>query len=241
MKKHLRLKLMAATLVALALPWTAPAQLINIDFIGSDMTGAAVLGSGGDTWNYFNTAASGTPAGGALVNSSNAATGASLSYFTPDLADGFNFSADGTANPAALFDGIAGGTNGGGGSGFAQITFNFTGLAPNTAYDIVAYGASQTGTDRGTHFFPTVGGAIAGSTTGASTTIAAGDGVSYATFQLTTDGSGDLTIHKNFNSATSAQGPVNGFQLQQVPEPSTFALAGFGLASLALRRRRRAS
>ncbi|MCB1226343.1 MAG: hypothetical protein KDK99_11065 [Verrucomicrobiales bacterium] len=240
----MKLQLLASTLFALAaLPLSAASTLINIDFkTGSgSMSGAAVLGAAGDVWNAPNTNPSSSAAVFSLVDSSNAAAG-SLTYYSGTAGNGSGFNAGTGANPAALMDGIAGSANGGSGTSYAQITFEFTGLLANTTYDIVAYGASTAGTDRGTLFFNTVGGSVLGSTTGGSVDIAGGAGTAYTTFQLTTDGSGAFNILTNYNSASSAQGPVNGFQLQAVavPEPSWSVLASFGLVSLALRRRRHA-
>lgn len=58
------------------------------------------------------------------------------------------------------------------------------------------------------------------------------EGNTYVKLTGTVDGSGVLAFEGN-------TGSFNGFQIYMVPEPTTFALAGFGLLSLVLARRRR--
>ncbi len=63
-----------------------------------------------------------------------------------------------------------------------------------------------------------------------------------AVFNLTADGSGDLTVWGWGGSGTVSQSGdtsyLNGFQIEAVPEPSTIALGVIGISSLLLRRRK---
>lgn len=218
--------------------------LISVDFksTSGSMSGAAVLGNSGDVWNVLdaNPGTSATVVSG-LLDSTGTNSGVSLSYLDFGGDGGFGFSDSTSGTPVGLFDGIAQGDNLGSGSGAAQLQFVFTGLPSSTTIDVVAYGSRSGGV--GTHFFQTIGGSIDGSTSGTTTNISNGAGDAYTSFQLTTDALGSFTLYTNFNSGSSAAGPVNGFQLSYtsaVPEPSTYALL-LGLLSIgwiAYRRRK---
>lgn len=221
-------------------PLSASAQLWNVDFNGAsgNMTGAGVVGSAGDVWNVATTAPSATPVGIALSDSTgNAGNSINLTY--TGLESSGTISADGSANPASLMDAFRSNLNGGGGTSFALMTYDWSGLAANTTYSVVAYGASTPGTDRGTVFFEIIGGSALGATTGSIVDIfdASAAGNAYTSFSITSDGTGAATFLSNFNSATSTQSPVNGFQIALVPEPTTFALAGLGLLAVLWRKR----
>lgn len=214
-------------------------SLWNVDFKSNNgsMSGAAVIGSAGDFWNVLGSNPSLTPVSVSLADNLGVVSSVSLSY-TGVGGGGFGFSSA-SGNPTSLMgDGIASGVNGGSGTSFAQISFTFSGLSANTQYDVVAYGANTTA-GAGTRFFSSISGPTLGTTTGASNDINAGPGVAYTTFTLSTDGSGAFTFYSNFNSGVSAAGPINGFQVTVVPEPSTFALVGIGLIGMTMFRRRR--
>ena len=216
------------------------ASLWNFDFSSSNgsMSGAAQLGSAGDAWNVYNSGdvdgsyAAVDSAGGNPIGFSFSAPGGNL----------FGFNPSGSPNPAELMDGFGSSVNSGSGSAVSQLAFTFSGLVANTDYDVVAYGASQDGTDRGTFFFGPVNSPILGYTDGSSTDITSARYTSWDMFTISTDASGSFTINTNYNSGSSAQGPVNGFQVQgpapaPVPEPASIVVLLIGLALIAVGRR----
>ena len=240
----LRVTLRVFALAAVATLTTSivrAASIWNVDFVSPvAMSGQAVVGSAGDYWNTANT---GDVGNNLVVVDSTGVSGPgniALNFSAPG-GNLFGFAAEGTANPAGLMDGFGSSVNGGGGTAFAQLSFKFSGLVPNTQYTVYGYGASQSNTDRGTFFFGAVNSPILGFTSGASTNIASGANIAWDDFVMTTDVLGAFTINTNFNSNTSAQGPVNGFQIvgpAPVPEPtSIFLVAATGLVLLGVRKR----
>ena len=241
----MKFKSIAAVLTIISsFTFSASAQLWNLDFndAAGVMTGAGVVGSAGDVWNVATIAPSATPVAITLSDSTgDAGNSISLTY-TGNANSGAE--GPGTGNPNTLMgDYFRSNVNMGGGTSAALMQYDWSGFAPNTTYNVVAYAASTAGTDRGTIFFGTIGdsGSELGKTTGSVIDIfdASAEGNAYTTFSITSDGVGAVTFYSNFNSATSTQSPVNGFQISAVPEPATFTLAGFGLLTLALARRKR--
>jgi len=206
----------------------ASATAINVQFgaasAAQQQTGAAVIGAAGDYWNYSN-AASGA---NSLLDTKQAATGVSVTF----AASGVYTSAAGSSafsgTPYAnLMQGYlyASGSN--------TITLTLKGLAARQGYNLDFYtqGDAQAS---GRSSAVTVNSVTATSTqTNAGTFI---QGNNYLVFSGAADALGYVSI-----VAKSGEANVNGLQLvtATVPEPSTLALVGAGLASLGLLSRRR--
>ena len=181
---------------------------IDVDF-GSSATqsGAAVLGTAGDTWNAISATT------GTIKNTANA----TLSGVGLTLASSGVFTdTGGTAMDAAttaLMQDYAYGNN-------SSVTVSLTGLAPytNSPFTLVVYSAGDNSGQGGSF---SLTGATGGNTTGALNTsglsrqISAGPGVVYNIFNGTLT-NGTLTF-----TCTAINGQqfteVNGFQLQFAP------------------------
>jgi endoglucanase len=197
------------------------AQLINVDFNqnngvawggggpnpGPTMSGASVLGTAGDQWNGINV---------------NSGTNISLKY------------ADGTASTVKMTFTSAGGYDAnsfGGSTPFAGTSYDalmqdylynsgapqiiaLSGLATNSAYNLILYNAANSSAAGRTTYF--IVNSIAQSSTwdGASSTLIAG--VDYVEFtSALSDGAGNLAITYTGNG--SVEGDIDGFQIQSAP------------------------
>ena len=226
------------------------------------MSGAAVLGAAGDVWNGlggFNYSAYplGASAGPlALVDSTGAATPVTLSLTAANGtydANSVNWNNYSPFSWASLAN--EQGTIGYPNTPWAVLmasmlvshatamdTVTLNGLPANTAYELVVYSAGDlnlgaAGTRTSTFM---VNGNTQTSTWNANTSTLI-NGVDYLVFNAMSDGAGTLVINYG-NSATGDESDFNGLQLLQViPEPSTFALLGAGMALLLGVQRRRNS
>jgi sugar lactone lactonase YvrE len=188
------------------------AQLIDVDFnnSGSTMSGAAVLGTAGDLWNGISVSSG---SGIHLTNADGSASAVTMTFTgggdyyvgasTPFAATSYNNLMD-----CYLFTG-----------GTAQ-TITLSGLATNSTYNLVLYNAADYNagaSSRITYF--TVNGNTQGSSWHANSSafIAGVDYVQFAS--ALSDGSGKLVITYSGNG--SAEGDVNGFQIQTVSGQAT--------------------
>jgi sugar lactone lactonase YvrE len=199
------------------------AQLIDVDFNndsygathggpnpGPTMSGAAVLGAAADQWNGIS-ASSGS--GVSLFYANGSASGVTMTFTSGGGYDAYSFSGStpfaGTAYDALMEDYLFN-------SGVAQ-TITLSGLAANSAYNLVLYNAGDNAAaGRKTMF--TVNGTTQTSVWNAtSSTLIAG--VDYVDFTAAlSDGSGNLVITYTGNG--SAEGDINGFQIQGPPGPA---------------------
>ena len=93
-------------------------------------------------------------------------------------------------------------------------TITLSGLAVNTAYNLVLYNAANTAAAGRTTYFTVNGNTVGSTWNGSSSTLIAG--VDYVQFaSALSDGSGNLAI--TYTGAGTAEGDINGFQIQAAP------------------------
>jgi len=235
------------------------AGLINVDFNGNSVgtayagggtaspgpnqSGAAFIGSAGDTWNgiadsqlTFATYPSGITASGIALNYADGTSSGVTMSLTGDGTYNANEPNWGntsafttTASPYSnlMQDLIYGNT---------AKSITLSGLAANQLFDLVLYNAGDQNVPGGRTSSFTVNGVTQTSDwDGTTSTLVAGvDYVQYLT--ALSDGSGNLAV--TFGpGAGASEGDLDGFQLQAVPEPSTWAmLAAGGVMLLGYRR-----
>ena len=192
------------------------AQLINVNFTlnssaGSGgpnpsptMSGAAVLGAAGDQWNGINT---GSGNGISLIYANGSNSTVTMAFTS---GGGYNVNDYGGSTPFAstLYNALMENylyNNG------TMQTITLSGLAVNTAYNLVLYNAANTAAAGRTTYFTVNGNTVGSTWNGSSSTLIAG--VDYVQFaSALSDGSGNLAI--TYTGAGTAEGDINGFQIQ---------------------------
>ena len=196
------------------------AQLIDVNFTenssagsgggpnpGPTMSGAGVLGAAGDHWNGIS-ASSGSAI--PLISADGSNSGVTMAFTS---AGGYNVNDYGGSTPFAGTPYNALMQNYLYNNGIPQ-TITLSGLAANSTYNLVLYNAANVPAAGRTTYF-TVNGNSQGSTwNGSSNTLI--PGIDYVDFiSALSDSAGNLVITWTGNG--SAEGDVNGFQLQAVP------------------------
>ena len=231
----------AVTFAGLAVSVASADTLFNVDQNNGSsptQTGAAVIGSAGDFWNPI---ASGGVTNATLANSTNATTG--LLTFSTSSSNGISTYTDagGTAMDAAttpLMEDYAYGAGSGG-----NLTQTISGLSRFTGNTFTLY-IYAAGDANGQGSLITLGGTgvsdtgAAASTTAVSRKLSAGVGVAYQTFTGTI--TGDSFTITEAKTTGASNGIFNGFQLDVVPEPGSYAivLGGFAVLFALIRFRR---
>jgi PEP-CTERM motif len=197
-----------------------------------------------------------SPSNYGAANTGNATSAGNISPVTISLTYGFDNGANGgitQGQPSWILSHAAvvnGGSPGIGTSANPLGSFTLANVPAGT-YDLFLYGANFDGT-RGASFSVSSGTFLGGISTtinpNAAPTGSALNAVilgqTYVeAINVTPDSNGDITgtwgAVSNPNSGLSGEGDFNGLQLVPVPEPSTFALFGLGLAGLLAWRRRK--
>ncbi|MGH8023290.1 MAG: glycoside hydrolase family 5 protein [Limisphaerales bacterium] len=216
MKQRYSTYLMALAALAAAPPATLPARLIDVNFTqnssagaggpspGPAMSGAAVLGSPGDTWNAVGGVSGvGIP----LVCADGTASTVKMAFSSGGGYNVFDYSG------STPFAGCPGDAlmqtylyNGG-----VPQTVTLSGLTPNTAYDVMLFNAANiSAVGRLTSF--TINGRTLSSVWD-GTCSAFIPGVDYVFFpDAWSDGSGTLAV--TYTGSGGGEGDLNGFQIQ---------------------------
>ena len=208
--------------------------LIDVQFSNGAshaQSGAAVVGTGGDTWNNFTTGQAGH---GSLVDVSNTASGVSLTFSANNFweADSTYTRFTGAAD-ANLMQGYLVGYG-----GQSDISLAFSGLAAGQEYGFWVYTQGDDNSRGRSIGLSANGGAYAISTQTNASSFVLGDNVVYLTAFADRNGDIDLVGHDLAGEAN-----INGVQLMAVPEPSEMVLLMAGVALLAgaaVRRKNRA-
>lgn len=189
------------------------------------MSGAAVLGAAGDQWNNINV---NTGAGIPLICSNGSNSPVTMTFTSGGGYDANSFGGStpfaGTPYDALMEDYLF--------NGDIPQTITLSGLAPDSFYNLVLYNAADQGaTAAGRITLFTVNSNTQSSAWNASSSTFIA-GTDYVEFKpALSDASGNLVITWTGNG--SAEGDINGFQLQSVPfpppaPPVTQISAGFG-------------
>jgi hypothetical protein len=216
---------------------------------GTAYSGAAVLGSSGDTWNqepigyYYNQSPNPYFNGVSLVNSANSPSGLTLTLGYQSIGQGAALA--GTATDAATTNLMQSSIfiftwAGGSGAGNAQTTHTIGGLSgyAGSKANLVVYAGAPSARPEQIAITGGASGGNSGSTLTTSSTsrsISAGAGVACQIFtNLTLTGSNLVfTVNETGSAANANAGYVNGFQLQ-VSAPTPPASTNAWLTALAL-------
>lgn len=228
-----------ALAATLASPTLAFGMTINLDLNRDDnsptYSGVGVAPDSGTTWNsivpadYDPGASEPAPSITNVLDSTGAATSATITISVPD--GNFNiWSNDSNGNPTPT-DLMAEYT-------YSNVyTVSVSGLAPGS-YNLYAFGQGDQDSQSGSFELAVANGGassgpadLTGDANFRDITRPDGLGLTYHVLSGTVDGSGVLEF------STPTGGYINGFQVEQVPEPSVALLGGLGILSL-LRRRR---
>jgi endoglucanase len=208
-----------ATAVAVAVPGLVEAQLIDVNFTqnssagqggpnpGPTMSGAAVLGAAGDQWNGIS-GSSGTNI--ALKYANGSASAVTMSFTAGGGYNVYDYSGStpftGTPWNALMETYLYN-------DGVPQ-TISLSGLVPNSIYKLVVYNAANSSAAGRTTYFAVNGNTRASTWTGTNNTLVAG--VDYSEFPAALSG-GDGNLVITYTGSGSAEGDIDGFQVQSSP------------------------
>ncbi len=211
--------LLAFLAIILLIPIGLQAQLISVNFTqnssagqggpspGPTMSGAAVLGSAGDKWNGINGS---TGTGIPLVYSDGSSSPVTMTFTSGGGFNVYDYSGStpftGTPYNALMETYLY--NNG------VQQTITLSNLPANSIYNLVVYDAANSTAGGRTTYFTVNGNTLNSTWNGSSNKLIAG--VDFQQFPAAmSDSSGKLVISYTGNG--SAEGDVNGFQIQPAP------------------------
>ena len=209
------------------------ATVVDVQFsrdAGLQQTGAAVIGSAGDTWNDF----LGNVGSGSLVDATGAASGISLSFSAALVYESDPGFTAFTGTPwANLMQGYLVDYDWSNG-----IDLKFSGLVPGQAYGFWIYTQGDNNSDQRQLNLSANGGAVQlAQQASGDNTFVLGRNYTYLTSFADSDGVVDI-----FARDLNGEANINGVQLMAVPESSSLALmlAGFVFFGGAVLRKSRA-
>jgi endoglucanase len=203
-------------------------QLIDVNFTqnssageggpspGPTMSGAAALGSAGDLWNGLS-GASGS--GISLIYSDGSNSPVSMAFTSGGGYNVYDYSGStpfiGTPYNALMETYLYN-------DGVPQ-TITLSGLQTNSAYSLALYNAANSGAAGRTTYFTVNGTTLSSTWNGSNSTLITGIDCVY--FALVVSGSnGSLVI--NYTGNSTAEGDINGFQIQSSPFVINVACTG---------------
>lgn len=253
MLRHLKVPAVCAALLMAQLITSAHAGLVasldyNSNFSGLTQSGAAAIGDAGDVWNasptFFGFVGTETPSGntggtapfGPVELLSPDGVGSGVSYQMTLVEDGFGFNGafenTGAVAGSSAANLLADYVFVGGADAGDSLSFELSGLTPNTQYMLYLYG---NGDAIGQGATWTLNGDSKVSAYDGTPSI--DEGAEYVTFTFDT-GAGTTQAF----AATELTGgiAVNGFQLEvtAIPEPSSLVMVGTLACGMVARRRR---
>lgn len=222
----------------LASPGLALGMTINLDLNrdggSATYSGVGVAPDTGTTWNSiapadYTVGTDPAPSIANVLDSNGGVSTVSIAISAPD--GNFNIwanNSNGNPTPVDLMTEYT----------YSNVyTVTISGLAPG-AYDLYAFGQGDQDNQSGSFELAAANGgassgpgSLGGDANFRDITRADGLGLTYHRLSGTVDGSGI------FEFSTPTGGYINGFQLQQVPEPSVALLGALGVLGLARRRR----
>jgi endoglucanase len=205
--------------IGLLSPLILQAQLIDVNFTqnssagsggpnpGPTMSGAAVLGAAGDHWNGIN-GSDGTNV--SLIYANGSASPVTMTFTSGGGYNVYDYSGttpfNGTPYNALMETYLYN-------DGVTQ-TITLSNLQANSIYDIVVYNAANTSAAGRTTYYTVNGNTLNSTWNGSSNELIAG--VDFQQFpSAVSDGSGNLVI--TYTGSGSAEGDINGFQIQPAP------------------------
>jgi len=207
--------------------------LIDVQFSNGAshaQSGAAVIGASGDAWNNFTTGAAGS---GSLVDTTNGASGVSLTFSANNFWEADSSYTRFTGLPDAnLMQGYLVGYG-----GQADIALAFSGLTAGQEYGFWVYTQGDDNSRGRSISLSANGGAGVVATQTNASSFVLGDNYVYLTAFADQNGDIDLLGHD-----LNGEANINGVQLMAVPEPSAMVLLMAGamfLAGAAVRRKNR--
>ena len=243
MKTHKHLRLLATATAALVLTLTARGQTVLIDFANNSSYRGVSVSNPDVNGHYWNSVWSGAyyPA---LVDLSGSPTSMKLGFDSATGTDYYNGPSGAIQDPNAVVINAATlgnlGVNQAVYDYYVSSSFQIQGLDPAKTYDLTLFGSHKYNTDNVTRYGIYTDATYATRITYADLTVGINGAHNQDTVATLNGVSPQANgiIYLKFLGSNGSLGYLNDMQISLVPEPSTVALIGLGLACFIARRRR---